>query len=66
MPRSRHSPQFNRSQLSPALHSGGVLYFGRSRLGPLGHAVARGPVAGPFNARCSASGRTRDSARLRN
>jgi uncharacterized protein (DUF488 family) len=38
MPRSRHNPQFNRTQLAPALHSARVHYRHMPGLGGLRHA----------------------------
>src|SRR6185312_16662404 len=40
MPRSRHNPQFNRSELSPALHSARLHYTWMRGLGGLRHPKA--------------------------
>jgi uncharacterized protein (DUF488 family) len=50
VPRSRHNPQFNRSALSPALHSSRLYYTYLPGLGGLRHARRDSPNAGWHNA----------------
>jgi uncharacterized protein (DUF488 family) len=50
VPRSRHNPQFNRSALSPALHSSRIHYTYRPGLGGFRHARRDSPNAGWHNA----------------
>jgi uncharacterized protein (DUF488 family) len=50
VPRSRHNPQFNRSALSPALHSSRLHYTYFPGLGGFRHARRDSPNAGWHNA----------------
>jgi uncharacterized protein (DUF488 family) len=50
VPRSRHNPQFNRSQLSPALHSARLHYTYMAGLGGFRHARPNSLNAGWHNA----------------
>src|ERR1017187_6999193 len=50
IPRSRHNPQFNRSQLSPALHSARLHYTYMPGLGGFRHARPDSLNAGWHNA----------------
>ena len=50
IPRSRHNPQFNRDQLSPALHSARIHYRHMPGLGGLRHARRDSPNIGWRNA----------------
>jgi uncharacterized protein (DUF488 family) len=50
VPRSRHNPQFNRSHLSPALHSAGLHYTYMAGLGGFRHARPDSVNAGWHNA----------------
>src|SRR5512135_3185805 len=51
IPRSRHNPQFNRDQLSPALHSARIHYRHMPGLGGLRHARRGSANTGWRNAR---------------
>jgi uncharacterized protein (DUF488 family) len=50
IPRSRHNPQFDRSQLSPALHSARLHYTHMAGLGGFRHARPDSPNAAWHNA----------------
>ena len=50
VPRSRHNPQFNRSELSPALHSARLHYSYMPGLGGFRHARRDSPNTGWHNA----------------